>query len=540
MKFGPVPPRAAEGAILVHSLSADKRKLKKGRVLSAADCAALAAAGHEAVVVARLEAGDCREDEAARRVAQAVAAPGLDATAPFTGRVNLVAETAGVLVVDRARVDAINLIDEAVTLATLEPFEVVQPKQLVATIKIIPFAAPEEAVAKAEAAARAAPPIRLAPFAPGRAGLIQTELPGLKPSVLDKTAEILADRLLQVGGELVREDRCAHAVGALRGEIDRHLAAGLSPILIAGASAITDRRDVIPAAIEAAGGTVDHYGMPVDPGNLMLMGHVGAVPVIGLPGCARSPKLNGFDWVLQRLAAGIEVTRADIMRMGAGGLLKEIATRPQPRGEPARPKRGPRIGAILLAAGQSRRMGRANKLTEPLAGRPLAAHILDALLAARIERPVLVVTGHEAARVEAALDGPDRRFVRNPRFEAGLSTSLAAGLSAVPGDWDGVLVALADMPAIDAATLDALIAAFDPVEGRAIVVPTHRGKRGNPVVWARRFFDAMAGLGGDAGAKHLIGEHEDLVAEVETESRAVLVDIDTPDLLAEARAALKS
>ena len=81
---------------------------------------------------------------------------------------------------------------------------------------------------------------------------------------------------------------------------------------------------MIPAAIVACGGEIDHFGMPVDPGNLMLMGRIGAVPVLGLPGCARSPKVNGFDWVLRRLLAGLPVDAADIMRMGVGGLLAEI------------------------------------------------------------------------------------------------------------------------------------------------------------------------------------------------------------------------
>jgi molybdenum cofactor cytidylyltransferase len=102
-------------------------------------------------------------------------------------------------------------------------------------------------------------------------------------------------------------------------------------IVVFGASAIADRRDVIPSAIEAAGGQVEHFGMPVDPGNLLLMGSVAGKPVIGAPGCARSPKENGFDWVLHRILADVPVTRADITALGVGGLLMEIVTRPQPR-----------------------------------------------------------------------------------------------------------------------------------------------------------------------------------------------------------------
>jgi molybdenum cofactor cytidylyltransferase len=104
-------------------------------------------------------------------------------------------------------------------------------------------------------------------------------------------------------------------------------------VVVFGASAISDRRDVIPAAIEMAGGRIEHLGMPVDPGNLLLIAQMQGKPVLGAPGCARSPKENGFDWVLQRLLAGLTVGRAEIVALGVGGLLMEIKTRPQPRAE---------------------------------------------------------------------------------------------------------------------------------------------------------------------------------------------------------------
>jgi molybdenum cofactor cytidylyltransferase len=212
--------------------------------------------------------------------------------------------------------------------------------------------------------------------------LIQTRLPGTKESVLDKTVAVTARRIDACGGRLVGEQRCAHAVDALAARI-RAVSADL--VLIAGASAITDRRDVLPAAIEAAGGVVEHFGMPVDPGNLLLLARLGDRPVLGLPGCARSPKLNGFDWVLQRLAAGLPVGRADIMAMGVGGLLMEIPTRPQPRdGTPARPGV---VAAIVLAAGQSRRMGPDNKLLALVDGRPIRVTEADCLPYAELYSP---------------------------------------------------------------------------------------------------------------------------------------------------------
>jgi molybdenum cofactor cytidylyltransferase len=539
MKFGEVPVAEAEGAILAHSLRLGTIALKKARVLSRADLDLITEAGLSRIVVARLEAGDVGEDEAARRVAASVAGDEIEPAAPFTGRANLFAKARGLLVFDRERLDRLNLVDEAITLGTLPAFAVVEPRMMVGTVKIIPFAAPAEAVERCVEAARSdGPLLRVAPFQPHSVGLIQTRLPGLKESILDKTREVTEGRLKALGCRLVVEERCGHETAELAPLIRDAMGHGIDILLIHGASAILDRRDVIPAAIVAAGGRVDHFGMPVDPGNLLLLGHVNARPVLGLPGCARSPKVNGFDWVLERLVAGLPVGPAEIMRMGSGGLLAEIPSRPLPRAEAmqaserkseAKPQ-GPRIGALLLAAGQSRRMGGPNKLLAAIDGTPMVAHVARRLLASRA-RPIIAVLGNQADTVDIALGKLPVKRVRNPEFAAGLSTSLKRGIAALPSDLDGVIVCLGDMPLISGRHLERLIAAFNPLEGRAIIVPTRRGKRGNPVLWSKQFFPEMTGLAGDVGAKHLIGEHAEFVAEVEMDDDAVLVDIDTPEAL---------
>jgi len=539
MKFGEVPVAEAEGAILAHSLRIGTIALKKARVLSRADLDLITEAGLSRIVVARLEAGDVGEDEAARLVAASAAGDEIEPAAPFTGRANLFAKARGLLVFDRERLDRLNLVDEAITLGTLPPFAVVEPRMMVGTVKIIPFAAPAEAVERCVEAARSVGPLlRVAPFQPHSVGLIQTRLPGLKESILDKTREVTEGRLKALGCRLVIEERCGHETAELAPLIRDAMGHGIDILLIHGASAILDRRDVIPAAIVAAGGRVDHFGMPVDPGNLLLLGHVNARPVLGLPGCARSPKVNGFDWVLERLVAGLPVGPAEIMRMGSGGLLAEIPSRPLPRAEAtqaserkseAKPQ-GPRIGALLLAAGQSRRMGGPNKLLAAIDGTPMVAHVARRLLASRA-RPIVAVLGNQADTVDIALGKLPVKRVRNPEFAAGLSTSLKRGIAALPSDLDGVIVCLGDMPLISGRHLERLIAAFNPLEGRAIIVPTRRGKRGNPVLWSRQFFPEMTGLAGDVGAKHLIGEHAEFVAEVEMDDAAVLVDIDTPEAL---------
>src|SRR6185437_15712239 len=330
-----------------------------------------------------------------------------------------------------------------------------------------------------------------------------------------------------------QEDLAPHIAAALD--------AGAELVLVAGASAIVDRRDVIPAAIEQAGGTINHFGMPVDPGNLMLMGDIGGVTVLGLPGCARSPKVNGFDWVLQRLLAGLPAGPREIMRMGVGGLLADIPLRPLPRAKLAaaaahETPHAPRVAALLLAAGQSRRMGTLNKLLIGIDGKPMVRHVAEAVQA----RPIIVVTGHQREKVEAALPGlVVARFVFNPDYAKGLSTSLKQGIAALPKGTEAVVVCLGDMPKVAAGEIDRLIAAFNPVEGRAICVPTRRGKRGNPVLLASRLFQELSNVSGDIGARDLIAAHPELVAEVEMEGDGTLLDIDTPQALARLAATAK-
>ena len=533
MIFGEMDLASAEGALLAHSVKAGAIAFRKGRCLSAADIAALRAAGVTSVMGVRLEPGDVPEDEAAVLVARALAGPYLFAGKPFTGRANLMAEGPGLLVVDQARLDALNMIDEAVTVATLTPFDLLTTGDMAATIKIIPFSVPGAVLDRCLALiAESDPILGLAPLRHRRVGLIQTRLPGMKESILDKTRQITDQRLAELGCPPTIERRCAHRTADLTSAI-----AGLGDVellLIAGASAITDRRDVIPAAITASKGEIIHFGMPVDPGNLLLLGRLGERPVLGLPGCARSPKVNGFDWVLRRLIADLPVGRRDIMGMGAGGLLKEIPTRPQPRSEPAVVTGTPRIAAIVMAAGRSSRMGGANKLLSEVAGQMLITRTLDRVLASRA-RPVAVVLGHEAAKTRAAIGDRPVVIVENPAYASGMASSLKAGLLALPTDIDGVLVCLGDMPRIEAAVLDRLIAAFNPLEGRAICVPVWEGRRGNPVLWAKSFFPEMGSLAGDVGARHLIGQYAELVVEVPMPDDSVLVDIDTPEALASLR-----
>lgn len=540
MRFGPVPVADAEGAVLAHGVATAGLRLKKGRVLGAADIAALAAAGLAEVTVARLDPGDVGEDAAAEAIAAALVreGSGLSVSAPFTGRVNLFASAAGVLRVDRAAVDGLNGLDPAITLATLPCFARVAPRQMVATVKIIPYAAPGEAVALAvRRLVQSAGVLRLHPFRSRRASLVLTRTPGMKESLLAKGAASVGARLAALAQEMEEPVVVAHETAAVASAI---AAARGDMVLVLGGSATSDVDDVCPAGLRAAGGEILRFGMPVDPGNLLFLGRLGTRTVLGLPGCARSPALNGADWVLERLAAGIDVAGTDLALMGVGGLLKEIPLRPQPRAGRPVPSGRPRVAAIVLAAGAGRRMRGADKLVEAVDGEPVLARVVRTARASQADETVVVLPPGAPAR-RAALAGLGVELVEAADWAEGMAASLRAGLRAVQARADAVVVLLADMPDVEPRDIDRLIAAFDPEEGREICrAVSSDGRPGHPVLFGRRFFETLEALTGDRGAREVIRDAAEFVTEVPTGGQGAVVDLDTPEDWAAWRAARAS
>jgi molybdenum cofactor cytidylyltransferase len=529
VKFGPCPVDEAAGSILAHSTSLDGRRLRKAHRLTPDDIEALKAAGIATVTVARLDEGDVDEDMAATRIAAALQFENAEIRSAATGRVNIHAASAGVLVVDKAMVDALNAIDPAITIATLADFSTVDAGQMIATVKIIPYAAPAAQVETAETQARKGLIFSVHPFSSLRVGLVQTRLDGTKPSVLDKTVELTAARLARSQSRITSELRTPHETGAVAAALTA-LADENDILIVFGASAVSDDDDVIPAAIRAAGGHVERTGMPVDPGNLLVIGTLRGRSVLGAPGCARSPKTNGFDWVLDRLSAGMQVKSEDIAGMGVGGLLAEIPSRPQPR--EAKRKRAVSVGAVLLAAGRSSRMGANNKLLARFGGEPLVRRSARILVEGGLSNSVAVL-GHQAAEVSAALQGVNIRTVENADFASGIASSLKAGIRALPETVDGALVLLADMPGLSAADITKLASVFSDHAGTAIVRATAMGQRGNPVILPRALFEEIEAVQGDTGARHII-ENSDLeIIDVEI-GEAARIDVDTPDALAAA------
>ncbi len=447
----------------------------------------------------------------------------------------------GIAVIDTARLERINLIDEAITIATLPAFAPVEPRQMIATVKIIPFAAPKEAVERCKAiAAEVGRLVRIAPYLRRRVGLIQTRLPGTKPSVLASTETTTGARIAAMGSELSDAVIVDHKAEAVAEAVADLKSRGCDPILVLGASAIVDRRDVIPAAIvqrrrgpafrDAGGSRQSAAARPrsgYDRARPARLRALAQAQRVRLGAATHSGRDRGYA----------DGHHAHGGRRIAGGnpvaALPRVDAAPEPgAGIP----RAPHIAAVVLAAGRSSRMAPANKLLTEVDGRAMVVRAVEAALASQA-RPVIVVTGHDGGRVREALKGKHVTVVENPDSPAGSAPRSSAGLAALPNNVDGALFLLGDMPRVTEAHLDKLIAAFSPVEGRAICVPTHRAKRGNPVLWAKRFFADMQALTGDAGARTILNQHAEQICEVEMADDGVLLDVDTPEALAALRKA---
>ncbi len=325
MIFAELPLAEAGGAILAHSLLLGGQRHPKGSKVTPELCARAAAAGISRIWVVRLDPADTPEADAAAAIGARMAGDGVEAEAPVMGRVHLRAGHAGLLLFDPQSVHAANAACDAVAISTLPPHTPVAAGDLLATVKIVPFALtgaemqalnlPAMAPVQVMPWRRTAPPV-----------LVQTGSGDAAGTLFEKTAAITSDRMARFGHVLQPLPPVPHAIQPLAALLGVQTA---PLILIAGAAATVDRRDVIPQAIEAAGGEVWRVGMPVDPGNLLLLGRLRDALVIGLPGCARSPRRNGLDLVLERWAAGVALSPDIVARMGVGGLLEESG-RPVP------------------------------------------------------------------------------------------------------------------------------------------------------------------------------------------------------------------
>ena len=535
MKFGPCALSDCLDAILVHAVYLPDGRIAKGTCLTSDHLSRLRANGIDDIIVARLEDGDLGEDAAADMIAKAMMPANVRLSVAATGRVNIHATKRGLLRVDRLRLRDINMVDEGITLSTVQHNQLVEAGDLIATLKIIPYSVAETAVATVIGLGAGEPVISFHALRPRSFGLIQTRIPGMADKILKATEQTAKQRLNQLGCTLVDSRVVAHEAAAIDQAITASRANGPAVMLIAGGSAIADRRDEVPMGVIAAGGRIDHFGLPVDPGNLLMLSHIDEMPVIGMPGCARSIKMNGFDWILHLLLADLRIDAAEIADMAAGGLLMEIVSRPLPRRMVGRRQiSNATIGGVILAAGQSRRMGAQNKLLAEIDGVPIIRRTAQAMLDGGLN-DLVIVTGHEHRLVAAALDDLPVTCIYNDEYQSGQASSVACGVRHHQnGSHAAVLIALGDMPLVRPELIAALLRDHSslPDATDRITLPVFDGRRGNPVIWGRGFFDELVALTGDAGGRIIFAENKNAVNSLGWPDDSIHLDIDTPEALA--------
>jgi len=530
MWFGELPVSECVGCLLAHSQVIGSGRVSKGTVLDESLIQQFCDNGYEVLTVARIDTDDIEENSAARMLAEVVSGAGTRLEKAHTGRVNIFATTDGLLDYDRASIVELNSVRPDITLAVVAPDQWVLAGRMIASVKIIPYAVPAADIKRAVAAATA---ILVHSPQPTTAVLIQTVLPSITNKALDKTERVTRQRLDVRSAELTLQERCDHQVPVLCDELAKVSASNPDLILIAGASAISDRCDVIPAAIEQQGGRVSRVGLPVDPGNLLMFAELNGVPVIGLPGCARSPKHNGFDLLLDKIVCRREITDGWLNGLSIGGLLGEVHDRPQPRVASEINNSGidaasVQVGAIVLAAGSSQRAGNLNKLLHMYNEKPMICSVVESVLASDVTSS-LVVTGYQSEQVTTAIGGYPIPVIHCPRHSDGMAHTIATGLSQLQ-KYDAVIVCLGDMPHVSADVINQIISAFDQLVDK-IVVPVYNSKRGNPVLVGRTFFDSLLQHHGDTGARFLMKEYPEKVFEVELDTMSVIKDYDTADAL---------
>ncbi len=323
-----IPAVEAVGTVLCHDITEivpgtfKGRAFKKGHVVREEDISKLLDLGKEHLYVWETGDGSVHENEAAIRIAKAVAGPGLVSTEPAEGKVQLKAAVAGLLKVKIEALADINGIDQ-ICVATLHSNRLVAPGCTVAGCRVVPLVIDASRIADVEARCGAAfPVVEVRPLRRLRIGCVITGSEVYHGRIEDKFGPVLRAKIATLGSEVLRQilvpdgtEKIVEAIGALLQE-------RAEMILVTGGMSV-DPDDMTPAAIRAAGGRVEVYGTPVLPGSMFMLAHIGSVPVLGLPGCVMYHKTTVVDLILPRILAGEEVSRRDIAQLGHGGICLE-------------------------------------------------------------------------------------------------------------------------------------------------------------------------------------------------------------------------
>lgn len=502
------------------------QRLSKGTLLNAKHIDMLLQAGVDSVMVAVLETDDVLENVAVERLALLFRDSGVGVESSRQGRCNLYALHRGVLDYDVSLIHRLNALDWRVGMA-IEHGGVVEAGTVFASIKVIPYAVPRTVLDAWESALKSERGVEIYPLHRRHVALVVSQS-SEQASSIQRIVDVHRSRIEGLGSQIDRVYRCEHTVESIAQSLQSMVMEVWDLVLFYGETAVVDIDDVLPLAIRSVGGEVERVGMPVEPGNMLLLGSIQKRPIVGVPRCAQHIQQSGLDLVLARALSGAPLSSLDIARLGVGGYLKR-------NDSPIVPKeRRHTIGAVVLMAGLSSRMKGANKLSMSIpkpdgdGNTTVSVQTVQRVLSAGYA-PVVVVTGYQEREIRALLQGLPVRFVHNPAFADGMGTSIAKAFSVLSG-WDAGLLALGDMPFVSPTILKEMYQRSTEYPEH-IVVPMHKARRGHPIIFPSALFAELQQCTGDVGARSVLQNHQDIIERVNVSDMSIFWDVDTEDLL---------
>ncbi len=531
MKILGLDPQESLGSVIAQTYNLPGKTISKGTFVTSEIVDYFKEVDVQTILCAVPDNGDIHEDEAANIISNAIDRSHIYAESASTGRVNFKSQALCLVRYKRDLIKEVNLVDESIAFSIVEHNQLLAKNDLIATLKIIPFFTQKKYVDQVISILDKNELFKTHSLNKKEVSLIQTSFVWQKKSMFKATSNVTRNRLESLDCSLNEEKLIRHDYNVLRTEIRSSIESGIDILLISGASAIIDRSDYIPKAILSEGGEIIQYGLAVDPGNLLLVGKIAETTIIGMPGCARSPKLNGFDWVLQLLMADIPVVKEELAEMGAGGLLMEIASRPLPRAlAKSVNKREKKIMGVILAAGNSRRMGKDNKLLKNIDGAPLIRNIALEITKSDLDS-CSIVLGYQSDKVADVIKDLNINLILNPLWKEGQASSLKVALNSLTSSYSDLLVMLGDLPGIKSGHINRIIEEHLSSENRRskITIPSFKGEKGNPVIWGKSFFHDLSNLEGDVGGRVLFDQHPAAINLIEMDDPGVVTDTDTPE-----------
>ena len=531
MKLQSLRPLESIGLVLAQTYNLTSRTISKGTFITNEILDYFKMGNVQTILCAVPDEGDIHEDEAAEAISNAIDKNQIYAEKASTGRVNFKSQSLCLVRYERALIREVNLVDESIAFSIVEHNQLIAKNDLIATLKIIPFFTKKIYVDQVIKILARNELFKIHSLKKKEVILIQTCFEWQKKSIFTATSNVTRGRLEALGCTLKTESLIPHDHKSLCSEIESSINSGAQVLLISGASAITDRSDYIPKAILSVGGKIIQFGLAVDPGNLLLIGQIGSTTIIGMPGCARSPKLNGFDWVLQLLMANIPINKKELADMGAGGLLMEIASRPLPRAlAKSVKKREKKIMGVILAAGNSTRMGKENKLLRNIGDASLVRNTAVEMLKSELDS-CSIVLGYQSDKIAEVIKDLNIKLILNPLWEEGQASSLKAALNTLDATYSDLLIMLGDLPGVKSKHINKIIEEHLLTNNRKskITIPSFNGTKGNPVIWGRSFFTDLSNLKGDVGGRALFSQHPAAINLLDMEDPAVVSDTDTAE-----------